>query len=77
MKSFINQVNNNGQTAIHLAVLNYKKFNSLDRIREIIFKGADLDKLKDHNGSSVFELVAEIPDDDEETKDKFNELMVN
>ncbi len=61
---------------MHLAVLNYKKYNCFDRIREIIFKGANLDKIKDHNGSSVFDLVSDIPDDYDDTREKFNELMV-
>jgi ankyrin repeat protein len=43
LSSYINLVNNHGQSAIHLAVINAVKFKSFDRIRELFFKGGNIE----------------------------------
>ena len=49
-------MNDEGQTAMHLAVLNYSRFKTLDRIREMIYKGADL-SIQDLREQSVVDLI--------------------
>ena len=48
---------------MHLIVMN-QKFSRFDLIREIIYKGADLNSMQDDNGKSVYDLVMEISDED-------------